>query len=227
MQLHLFTFVDMHFHGNVYIQYLALRKAVFVDHLNWNLSHDGTYEMDQYDTPRAIYSIVTKGGKVVCGARAIPSDHVWLGWSYMLKDAAMGKILGIPSDLTDYLPCDKYKWEATRLALNKELPTHERKVALQLCIDGLVDLIASKQGMEMFSVSPAPFGRLLTQLGYEWMSEGDCFRGLEDNRAYKLFRMETTCAVKQLREGTYPIDYLTGPDVIYGDKSFLCVDDTT
>ena len=60
-----FDFSDLHKYGRAFYEFLALRKQVFVDELKWDVPHNDTVEMDQYDTPMAHYSIVMHEGRVI------------------------------------------------------------------------------------------------------------------------------------------------------------------
>lgn len=55
--------------------------------------------MDQYDNPTAHYSLVIDKGRVVGGARAMPTTAIRGDHTYMLRDAAAGKLPGIPRQL--------------------------------------------------------------------------------------------------------------------------------
>ena len=48
-----FDFCGLHRHGPAFWDFLRLRKQVFVDQLKWDIPHNETIEMDQYDTPVA------------------------------------------------------------------------------------------------------------------------------------------------------------------------------
>src|SRR5690606_22797263 len=94
-----FDLPRLHRYGSAYFDYLALRKRFFVDSLGWGIPHDDTIEMDQYDNPRARYSLVLQDGKVIAGARAMPTTAKWGDHTYMLRDAMCGKLSTIPKDL--------------------------------------------------------------------------------------------------------------------------------
>ena len=49
---------NVHLHGAAFFDYLALRKQFFVDTLHWQIPHNASVEMDQYDNPMARYSLV-------------------------------------------------------------------------------------------------------------------------------------------------------------------------
>ena len=55
-----FDFSDFHQHGRAFYEFLQLRKKVFVDDLKWDVPHNSSVEMDQYDTPLAHYSLVLR-----------------------------------------------------------------------------------------------------------------------------------------------------------------------
>jgi N-acyl-L-homoserine lactone synthetase len=82
---------------------LALRKRFFVDQLGWDIPHDDQVEMDQYDNPKAYYSLVLRDGKVIGGMRAMATTAQWGAHTYMLRDAVDGKLIGIPADIIP--PC--------------------------------------------------------------------------------------------------------------------------
>ncbi|SPJ30972.1 acyl-homoserine-lactone synthase [Falsiruegeria mediterranea] len=192
MELHTFTFIEQSFHGDCFPGYLRLRKRHFVDQLGWELSHDGCHEMDQYDHPLSIYSIVMEEGRVVGGARALPCNADWCGWSYMLGDAARGKIDAIPPDLMSNYPTSGRTWECTRLVLDDtRLNADERQTALKLVVHGLCRVARASGCEEMLSLSPTVFGRLLKRFGYDCQAYGRRYVGVEDGRLYGPFRM--TC----------------------------------
>ena len=83
-----FDLSNLHRYGSAFYEYLQLRKQYFVDTLHWDIPHNDAVEMDQYDNPTAFYSLVIDQGKVVGGARAMPTTAQWGSHSYMLRDAA-------------------------------------------------------------------------------------------------------------------------------------------
>ena len=91
-----FDFLGQYRHGSAFHEYLRLRKSFFVDELGWDIPHNDDVEMDQYDNPCAHYSLVMRNGKVVGGARIMPTTAVWGRHSYMLRDALHGCIEQIP-----------------------------------------------------------------------------------------------------------------------------------
>ncbi|MFN3275386.1 MAG: acyl-homoserine-lactone synthase [Paracoccus sp. (in: a-proteobacteria)] len=102
--------------------YLKLRKEVFVDRLEWPLFHAEELEFEQYDTFDTVYVVATRGGEVVGGARLRRTDQETgngqLTYSYMIRDASLGILPGLPQNLCDELPpMQKDVWEITRMVV--------------------------------------------------------------------------------------------------------------
>lgn len=192
MQVHSFGFSELHRFGSTFFDFLALRKQVFVDTLGWDVPHNETLEMDQYDTPVAHYTVVVKNGVVVGGARAMATTAVWGTHTYMLRDAYSGKLPHIPPHVMAVEIASPKVWECTRLVIADALTTQaERSECLTLIVDGLVD-VARRQGAdEMICLSSLALMRALRQIGYDVSRLGDTYRNEEDGRLYAVLRMPT------------------------------------
>lgn len=106
---------------NLVVDFLRLRKEVFMDRLGWPLYAREDLEFEQYDTVHAVYAVAHVGDRVLGGARLLPTTHrVGQGsyvYSYMIRDACRSILPGLPSDLCDQPPpVDAETWEMTRLA---------------------------------------------------------------------------------------------------------------
>lgn len=109
---------DWHFVNS----YLKLRKEIFVDRLEWPLFHADDLEFEQYDSFDTTYVVATCGDEVVGGARLRRTDqrsgsgHV--RYSYMIRDACLGILTGLPRNLCHSLPpMDENVWELTRMVV--------------------------------------------------------------------------------------------------------------
>lgn len=190
MQLQVFPFLDQYKFGPSFKQYLELRKQVFVDDLGWRLSHDGQAEMDQYDHPLAVYSLVSLNGEVIGGARGLPCSARWSDWSYMLADAGRGRLSSIPDDLTPELPDERETWEGTRIVLKQDgLTGKQRRLLLKLIIYGLCQPAAKQGAKQLIALSPVAFGSFLNSLGYEARAIGRPYLGSEDGKSYRALEM--------------------------------------
>lgn len=185
-----FDFSTLHRHGSAFWEFLALRKKVFVDDLGWDIPHNAEVEMDQYDTPVAQYSLVLRDGRVVGGARAMPTTAVWGGHTYMLRDAFSGKLPHIPPHVMQVEIATPHVWECTRLVISESLQTQaERSECLELIVDGLVDTVRAAGGDEMICLSSLALMRALRLLGYDVGRIGETYRNGEDGRAYGVLTM--------------------------------------
>ncbi len=187
-----FDLSQLHLHGTAFFDYLALRKRFFVDTLGWDIPHDEKVEMDQYDNPLAHYSIVIRDGKVVGGARAMPTTSSWGEYTYMLRDAVAGKLVDIPDQVLDAEIDTPKVWECTRLVISDDVCGHvDRSQCLSLIVDGLSFVAAERGGSELMSLSPVTLMRALRQLGYSASRIGEPYSNPGDGRKYAVLSMPT------------------------------------
>jgi acyl homoserine lactone synthase len=185
-----FNLSEMHRFGGAFFEFLALRKQFFVDNLGWDIPHDESYEMDQYDNPKASYSLVLKDGKVVGGARVMPTTAQWGTHSYMLRDALKGKLIDIPPEVMNEDIVDNDLWECTRLVIDDSIRTHaERSTCLSLIVDGLIETAAENGASRLMSLSPLALMRALRQLGYDADRIGEPYLNEGDGRRYAVLSM--------------------------------------
>lgn len=209
-----FDFSDFHRHGSAFYKFLALRKQVFVDDLGWQVPHNDTVEMDQYDTPVAHYSLVMKNGEVVGGARAMATTAVWGEHTYMLRDAYSGKLPHIPPHVMSVEIASANVWECTRLVISPSLTTAaERSECLAMIVDGLVDVARDKGADELICLSSLALMRALRQLGYKVAQLGATYRNAEDGRLYAVLRMPAAHSNMRMRQ-TRPVPFVARPTIM-------------
>jgi len=185
-----FNLSCLHRHGTAFFDYLGLRKRFFVDTLGWDIPHNDSVEMDQYDNPLAHYSIVLRDGIVVGGARAMPTTSSWGEFTYMLRDAVAGKLPDIPNKIMDSEIQTSKVWECTRLVMSDDLRCHaDRSTCLSLIVDGLVTVAQESGGSELMSLSPVSLMRALRQLGYSANRIGEPYNNPGDGRKYAVLSM--------------------------------------
>lgn len=185
-----FDFLGQHRHGTAFHDYLRLRKTCFVDALGWDIPHNEDVEMDQYDNPCAHYSLVLHRGKVVGGARAMPTTSSWGRHTYMLRDSFRGRLEDIPSEAMPSDVATSEVWECTRLVISDSVASQfERADCLSLIVGGLVDVATSEGGLELVSLSPLPLLRALRQLGFAASRLGEPYLNEMDGRKYAVLRM--------------------------------------
>lgn len=218
MELHVFRFLDQYQHGRVWLDFLSLRKKVLVDGLGWDIPHGAGVEMDQYDNPTAVYSIVTDEGRVVAGARAAPCSAKWGDWTYMLEDARRGKISAIPGELLFSYPRNKATWECTRFVSVPPSPGADRREDIarrteytKLVVAGLCQIAGQGGAKSLVSLSPLALGRLLNSFGYKVSFAGATYKCPDDDRRYRPFQMECDMGINRAMREKYlfvPRDFL-------------------
>lgn len=187
-----FNFSQLHKYGNAFFEFLELRKNFFVDELGWDIPHDHTLEMDQYDNPTAWYSLVIRDNEVIGGARAMSTTAKWGQNSYMLRDAIRGKLEDIPEAILDHEVATDAVWECTRLVISRDVDTQvERGQCLKLIVDGLMDVAAGAGADELMSLSPIALTRALRQLGFDAKRIGEPYLNEGDGRRYAVLSMPT------------------------------------
>ena len=84
------------------------RKVLFIDQLGWDLWQDDGAEIDEFDTPEAVYCSLYLGNEIVGGWRAIRTSHEYLG----------KKIFPQLATLRPY-PSHPDVWEVSRLGVTR------------------------------------------------------------------------------------------------------------
>lgn len=185
-----FNLAQLHEYGSAFYEFLGLRKRFFVDQLGWKIPHDDEVEMDQYDNPKAYYSLVLKEGRVIGGARAMATTAQWGSHTYMLRDAVAGKLIGIPETILPSATVTPKVWECTRVVISDEVDTHAgRSECLSLIVDGLVDQAKAQGATEMMALCPPSFARALRKLGYGANLIGEPYVNADDGRRYVAMSM--------------------------------------
>lgn len=185
-----FDMSDLHRYGSAFYEYLRLRKEYFVDTLHWDVPHNDEVEMDQYDNPTAFYSLVIDQGKVVGGARAMPTTARWGEHTYMLRDAAEGKLPGIPQQLYSNAVVTPRVWESTRLITASSVNSHEgRSRVLSMVMQGVSDIARAHGASELIAIAPVLLVRAMRQLGWPVSRASEPYYGKEDGRCYAVLSM--------------------------------------
>ncbi|MCB2130788.1 MAG: autoinducer synthase [Rhodobacteraceae bacterium] len=194
-----FSLASVHQHGTAFYDYLKLRKHFFVDVLGWDIPHNDLVEMDQYDNPLAHYSLVLSHGRVVGGARTMPTSAHWGGHTYMLRDAVEGKLTDIPKTVMNGDIETPLIWECTRLVMSDALHTQpDRSQCLALIVEGLADVARRNGASQLISLSPLSLMRALRQLGWQAERIGEPYQSPEDGRRYAVLTMPAEKARVQM-----------------------------
>jgi acyl homoserine lactone synthase len=185
-----FNLTELHHHGTAFFEFLALRKKFFVDQLGWDIPHDDEVEMDQYDNPKAYYSLVLQDGKVIGGGRAMATTARWGSHTYMLRDAIEGKIIGIPDTIVEDLDVTADVWECTRVVVSSDIKDPADSAAcLALIVEGLVEQALVHAGTELMALSRPSLVRALRKIGYNPRLIGQSYVNSDDGRRYVAMSM--------------------------------------
>jgi acyl homoserine lactone synthase len=172
--------------------------------LGWDIPHDDTVEMDQYDNPTAYYSLVLRDGVVIAGARAMATTAKWGSHSYMLRDALKGKLIDIPPSVMAPDVETGEMWECTRLVMSDDLDTHaDRSQCLGLIMQGSVDVEAENGVSHLMSLSPLALMRALRQLGFDAERIGDPYLNEGDGRRYAVLSMPANRTMPHVPPATH------------------------
>lgn len=185
-----FNLTELHKHGSAFFEFLALRKKFFVDQLGWDIPHDDDVEMDQYDNPKAYYSLVVEDGKVIAGGRAMATTAQWGSHTYMLRDAVEGKIIGIPDTIVEGIAVTERVWEATRVVVSSEIKDPAKSAqCLALIVQGLAEQAIEHDGTELMALSRPSLLRALRRIGYNPRMIGEPYINSDDGRRYVAMSM--------------------------------------
>ena len=201
-----FNMSNLHIYGPAFYDFLRLRKRFFVDTLGWHIPHDDDVEMDQYDNPKAWYSIVLRDGEVIGGARAMATTATWGSHSYMLRDAVKGKLIDIPPEVLGRDIVTPAMWECTRLVISDDVSTQaERSMCLTMIVQGLIDVAAEQGATQLMSLSPLALMRALRQLGFGAERIGEPYTNDNDGRRYAVLSMPVTRITPDVPRATHRV----------------------
>jgi len=153
---------------NLVVDFLALRKEVFIQRKQWSLTYSQGIEWEQYDSVgHAVYVVAHYGDRVVGGARLLRCDTI-IGskihpYSYMIRDAFLGRI-DLPSEICiEPPPEDASAWELTRI-ISVGAPG-ETRMAI---VDAAFRYILEQNGKYCLFLGSPGFIRMARGLGYEF-----------------------------------------------------------
>lgn len=161
------TWSNTHLHGDLWYQHLCLRKQLFVDSMGWDIPHNSKCEWDQYDTANTIYAITHRDNQVTAASRMNPCSFSTPTSSYMIRDASLGRLPGIPPSILpiEDIPTDPQTWEATRFTADPDLPPEQRNEALAANAHALA-AIAHQNGIKrLIALMPPAYIRWLSSIG--------------------------------------------------------------
>jgi acyl homoserine lactone synthase len=177
-------------------EFLELRFRVFVQGLGWSLPSRDGMESDQYDNPNCTYILVKRSGRVVAGARIIPSCQDWFGQTNLLRDAAKGRITSIAPDLfpSDYDFADSY--ECSRLSVDVDQLSNLEVAQVFKHLGQAFAQVAQERGFRTYlSLSPPALLRKFRALGFDVSTVGEKYICQDDGRRYLVLSLSNFQAI--------------------------------
>lgn len=156
------------FQDSLLSKFFALRSAIFVTALGWaGVSEAKGFEVDEYDLSTTYYILMLekKSRCIVAGLRVCPTHHEQVvspisdhPTSYMIRDAYLGRLEGIPSTICSEAPPAK----PTAVELSRLISRNPR------CLRPLIvtsSLFLSNAGISLCLLLASP---AFLRLGRQW-----------------------------------------------------------
>lgn len=170
------SFQNIHQHGELLVDFLRARKRTFIDRLHWTLPQVDGMEFDQYDTPLCRWIVIHEFGEVMGGIRLTPTTARCGIYSYMLRDAQLGLLDGIPRDVLFFdAPVSQTIWEASRLFITEEVPAHRRLQVQSVLMGNLATSAREVGASQVIGIVPAVWSRWLRRLDLDAVPVGPKF----------------------------------------------------
>lgn len=166
----------MHRYGDLFMNFMKARKKVFIDQLGWDLSQADDMEFDQYDTPLSRMVVVHEYGEVLAGIRLCPSTAKVGMSSYMLRDAQLGLLDGLPNDILFFeAPVDPTIWEATRVFITDQVCAKRRSEIQRILVDAMIKTAEAEGARSIIGIVPSVYARWLRRLDLDATPVGPRF----------------------------------------------------
>ncbi len=157
---------NMGFYGGLLHEQFKKRYALFAEELAWDVPRSTLIERDQYDRAETVYVLIEEAGNLTAYARLLPTtarvNYGTESFSYLVRDACLGKLPGIPSDILDGRdpPSSADTWEMTRV----EAQGRKSLVALFKAANAF---LMSIEASHAITFTRRSFSGILNSLGYE------------------------------------------------------------
>ena len=161
------SFGNMGQYGDLLPRYLAARKEVFIDRLQWKIPHVDGMEFDQYDTPMCRWIILHEFGEVLGGARLLPTTAKCGTYTYMMRDGQRGLLEDFPTDILFFeAPVSSFVWEASRFFIVDGVPARRRSLVQYLLMRRMILSAADMGARHVVGIVPAVWARWARRIGF-------------------------------------------------------------
>lgn len=174
MQTTTISFENLHANGELFADLLRARYRTFIEEACWDLPEAQGMEFDQYDTPASRWVAVhDECGHIMAGVRLTPTTHRCGVYSYMIRDAQLGLLDSIPSNLLwDTAPVGPHIWESSRVFVCNDVPARLRLLVQMQLIGEMVRSARELGASEVIGLIPAHSTRLARRVGLDCRPAG-------------------------------------------------------
>ena len=173
MQTTTLSFANLHNHGELFANLLRARRQSFIVQNRWDLPEAMGMEFDQYDTPASRWVAVHEFGRVLAGIRLTPTTARCGIYTYMIRDAQLGLLESIPSDLLyEEAPVAEHTWESSRVFVAHDTPQRMRRVVHGHLIAEMTKSARDLGATRVLGLIPASWPRWSKRLGLDASAAG-------------------------------------------------------
>ena len=173
MQTTTLSFENIHNHGELFANLLRARRQSFIVQNQWDLPEAMGMEYDQYDTPASRWIAVHEFGRVMAGIRLTPTTARCGIYTYMIRDAQLGLLDSIPSDLLfeEALIAD-HIWESSRVFVAHDTPMKIRRRVHAHLITEMTRSARQLGATQVLGLIPANWPRWARRCGLDAQAAG-------------------------------------------------------
>lgn len=160
------SFRNMSRYGDLLVKYLEVRKSIFLDQLQWQVSCADGMEFDQYDTPFCRWIVLHQNGQILGSVRMMPTTSRCGIYSYMLRDAQLGLLDDLPTDILFFeAPVEHNVWEATRFFVTDAVPARLRLRVQRMLFEAMSRTAMANGASYILGIVPELWSRWGRRLG--------------------------------------------------------------
>ena len=173
MQTTTLSFENIHNHGELFANLLRARRQSFIVQNQWDLPEAMGMEYDQYDTPASRWIAVHEFGRVMAGIRLTPTTARCGIYTYMIRDAQLGLLDSIPSDLLfEEAPIADHIWESSRVFVAHDTPMKIRRRVHAHLITEMTRSARQLGATQVLGLIPANWPRWAGRCGLDAQAAG-------------------------------------------------------
>lgn len=173
MQTTTLSFENIHNHGELFANLLRARRQSFIVQNQWDLPEAMGMEYDQYYTPASRWIAVHEFGRVMAGIRLTPTTARCGIYTYMIRDAQLGLLDSIPSDLLfEEAPIADHIWESSRVFVAHDTPMKIRRRVHAHLITEMTRSARQLGATQVLGLIPANWPRWARRCGLDAQAAG-------------------------------------------------------